>query len=60
MRYSRHEAHVEETRNASKILVGKPVGRLRLRWQENVKMDLGFCVHSNEPSCSVKRGKFVV
>jgi hypothetical protein len=44
----------------SKIVVGKPVGIPGLTWQESVKMDLGFCVHSNEPLDSVKRGEFVV
>jgi hypothetical protein len=35
-----------ENRNACKILVGKPegkrpLGRLRCRWADNIKMDLG-------------------
>jgi hypothetical protein len=37
---------MEETRNAYRILMGKPegkrpLGRLRRRWVDNVKMDLG-------------------
>jgi hypothetical protein len=33
----------EEKRNACRILVGKPerpLGRLRRRWEDNIKMDL--------------------
>jgi hypothetical protein len=35
-----------EKRNACRILVGKlerkrPLGRLRRRWEDNIKMDLG-------------------
>jgi hypothetical protein len=41
-----------EKRNAYRILVGKPegkrpLGRLRRRWEDNIKMDLrdiGYCV----------------
>jgi hypothetical protein len=31
---------MEETRNAYAILVGKPEGRPRRRWVDNIKMDL--------------------
>jgi hypothetical protein len=45
MRWARHVARMEETRNAYRILVGKPegkrpVGRLRCRLVDNIKMDL--------------------
>jgi hypothetical protein len=30
-----------ETRNAYRILVGKPLGRPRRRWVDNINMDLG-------------------
>jgi hypothetical protein len=45
MRWPRLVAQMGETRNAYKILVGKPegkrpLGRLRRRWVDNVKMDL--------------------
>jgi hypothetical protein len=45
MRWARHVPYVEEKRNASRILVGKPEGRRplrrpRRRWVDNIKMDL--------------------
>ena len=38
-------AHMEEGRGVHKVLVGKPecrrpFGRLRRRWEDNIKMDL--------------------
>ena len=38
-------AHMEEGRGVHKVLVGKPegqrpLGRPRLRWEDNIKMDL--------------------
>jgi hypothetical protein len=41
-----HVALLGETRNAYRILVGKPegkrpLGRPRRRWVENIKMDVG-------------------
>ena len=38
-------AHMEEGRGVYKVLVGKPegkrpLGRPRLRWEDNIKMDL--------------------
>jgi hypothetical protein len=41
-----HVARMGETRNAYRILVGKPegkrpLGRPRRRWADNIKMDLG-------------------
>jgi hypothetical protein len=41
----RHVAQMGETRNAYRILVGKPegnrpLGRPRRRWVDNIKMDL--------------------
>jgi hypothetical protein len=46
MRWARHVARMGETRNAYRILVGKPqgkrpLGRPRRRWVDNIKMDLG-------------------
>jgi hypothetical protein len=45
MRWARHVARMGETRNAYRILVGKPegkrpLGRPRRRWVDNIKMDL--------------------
>jgi hypothetical protein len=44
MRWARHAARMGETRNAYRILVGKPdgkrpLGRPRRRWVDNIKMD---------------------
>jgi hypothetical protein len=41
-----HVAHMKKMRNAYKVLVGKPegkipLGRLWCRWEDNLKMDLG-------------------
>jgi hypothetical protein len=46
MRWAGHVARIGETRNAYRILVGKPegkrpLGRPRRRWVDNIKMDLG-------------------
>jgi len=40
-----HVAHIREMKNAYKILVGKSegkrlLGRPRLRWKDNIRMDL--------------------
>jgi hypothetical protein len=45
MRWAGHVARIGETRNAYRILVGKPegkrpVGRPRRRWVDNIEMDL--------------------
>jgi hypothetical protein len=45
MRWARHVARTWEKRNAYRILAGKPegkrpLGRPRLRWEDNIKMDL--------------------
>jgi hypothetical protein len=45
MRWPGHVARMRETRNAYRILVGKPegkrlLGRPRRRWVDNIKMDL--------------------
>jgi hypothetical protein len=44
MRWARREARMGNKRNAYRILVGKPdekrpLGRHRLRWEDNIKMD---------------------
>ena len=45
MRWAGHVARMGERRGAYRILVGKPegkrlLGRPRLRWEDNIKMDL--------------------
>jgi hypothetical protein len=45
MRWAGHVARMGETRNAYRILVGKPEGkrpqgRPRIRWVNNIRMDL--------------------
>jgi hypothetical protein len=45
MRWAGHVAHLGGTRNACRTFVGKPegkrpVGRLRRKWENNIKMDL--------------------
>jgi hypothetical protein len=45
MRWAQHVAHMEEGRNEYRVLVGKPkgkrpLGRLRHRWEDQIKMDL--------------------
>jgi transcription termination factor 2 len=45
MRWAGHVARMGEKRNAYRILLGKaegkrPLGRLRRRWVDNIKMDL--------------------
>jgi hypothetical protein len=45
MRWAGHVARMGEKRNAYRILVGKPegkrpLGRLRRRWEDNIKMDV--------------------
>jgi hypothetical protein len=46
MRWAGHVARMGEKRNAYRLLVGNPEGkrplrRLRCRWVDNIKMDLG-------------------
>jgi hypothetical protein len=46
MRWAGHVARLGDTRNAYRILVGKPEGKRpletpRRRWVDNIKMDLG-------------------
>jgi hypothetical protein len=44
MRWAGHVARIKALRNAYNILVGKPeerpLGRPRLRWEDNIRMDL--------------------
>ena len=45
LKWAGHVAHMEQTRNAYRIFVGKPegkrpLGRPRCRWEDNIKMDL--------------------
>ncbi|KAJ4431085.1 hypothetical protein ANN_19680, partial [Periplaneta americana] len=45
LRWAGHVARSDESRNAYRVLVGKPerkrpLGRLRRRWEDNIKMDL--------------------
>jgi hypothetical protein len=46
MRWAGHVARMMEKRHAYRLLVGKPegrrpLGRLRRRWVDNIRMDLG-------------------
>ncbi|KAJ4437952.1 hypothetical protein ANN_13891 [Periplaneta americana] len=45
LRWAGHVAHMSESRNAYRVLVGRlegkrPLGRPRRRWEDNIKMDL--------------------
>ena len=45
MRWAGHVTRMEEGRSAFKILIGKPtgkrpLGRLRRRWEDNIKINL--------------------
>ena len=45
LRWAGHIARMEQSRNAYRVLVGKPegkrpLGRPRHRWEDNIKMDL--------------------
>ena len=45
LKWAGHVAHMEQSRNA-RVLVGKPKGkrpleRLKHRWEDNIKMNLG-------------------
>ena len=45
LRWAGHVARMEQSRNAYRVLVGKPLekiplGRLRRRWEDDIKMDL--------------------
>jgi hypothetical protein len=41
MRWAGHVARMGEKRNAYRLLVGKPEGRPRRRWVDNIRIDLG-------------------
>ena len=45
LRWAGHVPHMDQSRNAYRVLVGKPeekrpLGRPRRRWEDNIKMDL--------------------
>ena len=45
LRWAGHVARMEEGRSVFKILTGKPTGKIplgrpRLRWEDNIRMDL--------------------
>jgi hypothetical protein len=40
IRWAGHVAQMGEKRNAYRILLGKPEGRPRRRWVNNIKMDI--------------------
>ena len=45
LRWAGHVVHIEQSRNAYRVLVGKPegkrtLGKPRRRWEETIKMDL--------------------
>jgi hypothetical protein len=41
MRWAGHVARMGQKRNAYRILVGKPKGKLRRRWACNIKINVG-------------------
>ena len=45
LRWAEHVAHIDQSTNAYRVLVGntegmRPLGRSRRRWENNIKMDL--------------------
>ena len=40
LRWAGHVARMEPSRNAYRVLVGKPEGRPRRRWEDNIKVEL--------------------
>jgi hypothetical protein len=40
MRWAEHVARMGEGRGAYRVLVGRPEGRPRRKWEDNIKMDL--------------------
>ena len=40
MRWGWHVARMEDKRGVHRILVGKPLGRTRRRWEDNNNLDL--------------------
>jgi len=40
MRWAGHVAHMGERRGVYRILVGKPEGKTRHRWEDSIKVDL--------------------
>ena len=40
MRWAGHVARIEEKRRVHRVLVGKPLGIPRRRWEDNIKLDL--------------------
>ena len=53
LRWAEHVAHMKESRNAYRVLMGRPkgkrpLGRPRRRWEDNIKMDL------KEVGCDVR------
>ncbi|KAJ4438444.1 hypothetical protein ANN_14389 [Periplaneta americana] len=59
LRWAGHVAHMGESRNAYRVLVGRPegkrsLGRPRRRWEDNIKMDL------REVGYDVSHGKMMI
>jgi hypothetical protein len=55
MRWAGHVASMGEVRGAYNILIGRPEGRPRRRWEDNIKMalkEIGFgdvdCIHLSQ------------
>ena len=47
LRWAGHVARMEEGRSAFKILTGKPTGRPRRRWEDNIRIELkGICINA--------------
>ncbi|KAJ4433350.1 hypothetical protein ANN_15609 [Periplaneta americana] len=58
LRWAGHVARMDESRNAYRVLVGRPerkrpLGRPRRRWEVNIKM-AGLCEGGNEPPGSLE------
>jgi hypothetical protein len=77
MRWAGHVARMREMRHAYRIFTGeawreRPLGRPKLRWEDNIKMDLGEVMfwgvdwmhlvqngeHGNDPSGSIECDEF--
>jgi hypothetical protein len=41
IRWVGHVTRIGEKRNSYRLLVGKPLGRTRCRWVDNIRTDLG-------------------
>ncbi|KAJ4440696.1 hypothetical protein ANN_08844 [Periplaneta americana] len=63
LRWAGHVAHMGESRNAYRVLVGRPegkrpLGRPRRRWEDNIKMDLREVGYDGEAPCKADLNNF--